>query len=137
MALNFLRADAAVNAEADAISALLNGGKLHIYGDTQVLTADTPIVAQELLAELVFDNPAAAPAVAGVATYSAIDEDPSANNDGTATWFIALQSDDTPVFCGSVAATGGTADCIINSTAIAAGAAVSVVLMTYTAVKHA
>ena len=137
MALNFLRAVAAVNAEADAISALLDGGKLLLYGDTQIVTANTAVSGQELLAELVFDDPAAAPAVAGVATYSPIDEDPSANNDGTATWFLATASDDTPVFCGSVAATGGVADCIINSTAISSGAAVSVVSMTYTAVKHA
>jgi hypothetical protein len=126
MALNFLRAVAAVNAEADAISTLLNGGKLLLYGDTQIVTADTVVVAQELLAELAFDADAAP---------AAVDEDPSANNDGTATWFLATMADDTPVFCGSVAATGGTADCIINSTAISSGAAVSVVSMTYTAVK--
>ena len=116
---------------------MLNGGKLLLYGDTQIVTADTAVVAQELLAELAFDADAAPAAVNGVATFSAVDEDPSANNDGTATWFLATMADDTPVFCGSVAATGGTADCILNSTAISSGAAVSVVSMTYTAVKSA
>jgi hypothetical protein len=134
MANNFKRANAAVNAEADNVNALLNTGYLRIYSGTQPTTADTAIGAQVLLAELRFGNPAFGAAVAGVASVNAVTPDSSADATGTATWFRALKSDGTtPVYDGSVGTSG--ADCNINSTAIQSGAAVSVTSMTYTANK--
>jgi hypothetical protein len=134
VANNFKRGNAAVNAEADNVNALLNTGYLRIYSGTQPTTADTAIGAQVLLAELRFGNPAFGAAVAGVATANAITADSSADATGTAAWFRALKSDGTtPVYDGTVGTSG--ADCNINSTAIQAGAAVSVTSMTYTASK--
>jgi phage baseplate assembly protein gpV len=134
MANNFKRGNAAVNAEADNVNALLNTGYLRIYSGTQPTTADTAIGAQVLLAELRFGNPAFGVAVAGVANANAITPDSSADATGAATWFRALKSDGTtPVYDGTVGTSG--ADCNINSTAIQAGAAVSVTSMTYTANK--
>ena len=52
MALNLKMANAAVNAEADALSDQLDNGFLRIYDGSQPATADTAIGAQVLLAEL-------------------------------------------------------------------------------------
>jgi hypothetical protein len=136
MASNFHRADAAVNAEVAAVVALLNGGKLLIYSGAQPANADAATGAGTLLAQLTFNATALSGSPsAGVGTFAAITQDSSANATGTAAWFRATKADDTPVFDGTVEATGGTADCIINSIAISSGAAVSVSAMTYTANK--
>jgi hypothetical protein len=127
-------ADAAVNAEADALAALLSNGYLRIYDGAQPATADTAIVGQVLLAELRFGAPAFGAAVLGVITATAITKDSAADNDGTATWFRCLQSDGlTPVFDDTV----GLADSgiILDAVAIAAGAEVSVSAFTHTVTK--
>jgi len=103
MALNPKLADAAVNAEADAVCALLNTGKLRIYDGTQPASADDAIGAQILLAELIFGNPAFGSPSAGVATANAISADTNADATGTATWFRCLKSDLTKVYDGSIA----------------------------------
>ena len=51
MANNLKLSNAAVNAEADALSVLLDNGYLRIYDGTQPANADTPISTQTLLAE--------------------------------------------------------------------------------------
>lgn len=134
MATNPKTSNAAANAAADAVCALLNSGYLRLYDGAQAATADTAIGIQTLLAELRFGATAFGAASAGVATANAITSDSSANATGTASWFRALKSDGTsPVFDGSV----GTAACDlnINSTAIQSGAQVDVTALTYTAPK--
>ncbi len=134
MAYNVKRADAAVNAEATAVVALLNGGKLRLYTGTQPATADTA-AAGTLLAELTFANPAISGSPsAGVATLAALTADGSANADGTPTWFRALKSDDTPVFDGTVGLVSGY-DCIIDAVPIVAATSVSCTVGSYTANK--
>jgi hypothetical protein len=134
MASNFKRANAAVNAEADNVCALLNDGYLRIYDGTQPATADTAVSTQTLLAELRFGNPAYGAAAAGVATANAITSDSDANATGTATWFRALKSDgSTSVYDGSVGSSG--CDLNLNSAAIQIHAAVAVASLTYTATK--
>ena len=133
MANNFKQATAAVNAAADAACALLNSGKLHIYDGAQPATADTAVGAQVLLAELAFGATAFGAAVAGVATANAITQDSSANATGTAAWFRALKSDDTPVYDGSIGTSG--CDLNLNTASIVAGAAVQVSSLTYTQPK--
>jgi hypothetical protein len=131
MALNPKRANAAVNAAADAVTALLNSGKLRIYDGTQPATADTAVSTQALLAELTFNATAFGAASAGVATANSITADTSANASGTASWFRAVKSDGTTtVFDGSVGTS--SADLVLNSVAISSGAQVSVTSFTYT-----
>lgn len=131
MALNPKRANAAVNAAADAVTVLLNSGKLRIYDGTQPSTADTAITTQTLLAELTFNSTAFGAASGGVATANSITADSSANATGTASWFRAVKSDGTtPVFDGSVGTS--SADLVLNSVAISSGAQVSVTAFTYT-----
>jgi hypothetical protein len=134
MANNPKYTNLAVNTKADALAALLNGGKLRIYDGTQPATADTGITTQVLLAELTFGSPAFGAAVAGVAAANAITQDADADATGTATWFRALKSDGTTaVLDGSVGTSG--ADLNLNSVAIQIHAAVSVSSFTLTEPK--
>ncbi len=134
MANNLKLANAAVNAEANALAALANNGYLRIYDSTQAATADTAVGAQVLIAELRFNATAFGAAALGVIAANAFTQDASANNGGTATWFRALQSDGTtPIFDGSVGT--ASADLILTAVVIGAGAAVSVTGMTYTVTK--
>lgn len=134
MALNTKMSNAAVNAEADVLSDLLDNGYLRIYDGSQPADADTAVGAQTLLAELRFNATAAPAAVAGVLTMNALTADSSANASGTATWFRALKSDGTTVlFDGSVGTSGANLN--LNSVAISAGAQVSVSSFTHTVPK--
>ena len=121
----------ATNAQADALSDLLDNGYLRIYDGAQPANANTAITSQVLLAELRFNATAAPSASGGVLTMNSITQDSSANNTGTATWFRALKSDgSTAVFDGSI----GTSGCDLNlgSTSITSGASVAVTSMTFT-----
>jgi hypothetical protein len=123
-------ANLGVNAEVDALTALLNNGYVRIYDGAQPANADTAITTQTLLAELRFGTPAFAAAVAGVATANAITADTDANATGTAAWFRALKSDGaSAVLDGSVGT--ASADLILNSTAIQIHAEVDVDALTY------
>lgn len=134
MAYDIKRSNAAVNAEADNVCALLNTGYLRIYDGTKPATADTAVTTQVLLAELRFGSPAFGSAANGVATANTITKDSSANATGTASWFRALSSDGTSaVLDGTV----GTSGCDMNlaSVAIATGAEVDITAFTYNANK--
>lgn len=126
-------ANAAANAAADAVTALLNGGTLKIYDGAQPATADTGLSGNTLLATLTFGSPAFGSAVAGVATANAITQDSVADATGTAAWFRCLTSGASTVFDGSVGTSG--ADLNLNSVAISAGAAVAVSALTYQQAK--
>lgn len=134
MALTPRLADAAKNAATDAVAALCNNGYLRIYDSTgtgQPADPDSAVTTQVLLAELRLGSPAFAAAVAGVATANPISDDASANASGTATWFRVLASDGTTtLFDGSVGT--ATANLIMASTVIVAGAVVSVTALSYT-----
>lgn len=124
MALNTQMADATVNAQADALSDLLDNGYLRIYDGTQAATADTAIGAQVLLAELRFNATFAPAASGGVLTANAITSDSSANATGTASWFRCLKSDgSTVVMDGSVGTS--TSNLILATTSIVAAQVVS------------
>jgi hypothetical protein len=131
MALNPKRANAGVNAAADALLALLNNGYLRIYDGSQPATADTAITTQVKLAELRWNTTAFPAASAGVASANSITSDNSAPATGTATWFRAFKSDGTtPIFDGTVGTSG--CDLNLNSTSIVSGAQVTCTSFTYT-----
>lgn len=134
MALTQKLSNAAVNAEVDALAALLNTGYLRIYSGSQPTDADTAIGAQVLLAELRFGATAFGAASVGVAIANAITQDSSADATGTAAWFRALKSDGTTVVMdGSVGTSGANLN--LNSVAISSGAAVAVSSFTLTGSK--
>ena len=135
MALNPKISNASANAAADAVCALLNGGKLQIYDGSQPATADEAVDAQVKLAELTFGSPAFGAAADGVATAEAITADSDADATGTAAWFRCVTSGAAKTFDGSV----GTSGCNLNmnSVEIQIHAEVSVTSLTYTQPKSA
>ena len=130
MALNTQITNAAANAACNAIVALVNGGFLDIYDGSQPATADTAVGSQVKLARLAFSATAFAAAVNGVATANAITQDSAADATGTAAWYRACKSDGTAVFDGTVGT--GTHNLVLSTTAIVAGAVVSVTAFTFT-----
>lgn len=124
MALNTQLSNAAVNAEADALAALLNNGYLRIYSGTQPATADTALSGNTLLAELRFGATAFPAASGGLLTANAITADSSADATGTASFFRALKSDGTTVILDGTVGTS-SANMIIATTSISAAQTVS------------
>ena len=134
MANNAKITDAAANAAANAVCALLNGGTINIYDGSQPTTADTAVGAQNLLATLTFGGTAFQGASAGVATANAITSGTGLYNpSGTASWFRCLTSGGAKTFDGSVGLS--SADMTLNALLIAYGAAVACTGMTYTQPK--
>ena len=132
MAKNTQKTNLAVNAEADALAALLNSGLIRIYDGTQPATGDTAITTQNLLVTLTLNGTAFPAAVAGVLTANAITSG-TAGASGTATWARILTSGATAVFDGSVATTD--ANIVLNSVAISSGASVACTSLTITLAK--
>lgn len=124
MPTNLIMSVASVNAEANALAALLNNGFLRIYDGTQPASPDTGITTQNKLAELRFGSPAFLPAVGGVITATVITPDSNAAATGTAAWCRFLASDGTPLFDGSVDIAGALIN--INSVSIQQHAVVSI-----------
>ncbi len=133
MALNPKLANIGANAAADAVTALLNSGYIDIYDGTQPATADTAITTQTKLARLTFGNPAFGSAVAGVSTANAITSDTAADATGTASWFRACKTNGSAVFDGAVGT--ASANLILSTTSIVAGALVSCSSCVYTQSK--
>lgn len=88
-----------------------------------------------LLATLAMDGTAAFGAATAadpaVATAAAIADDASADADGTAGHFVALDRDDAAIFNGTVTATGGGGDMTLNTTSIVTGGTVSITSFTF------
>ncbi|MDO8415486.1 MAG: hypothetical protein Q7S87_04675 [Agitococcus sp.] len=135
MANNLKLSNAAVNAEADALSVLLDNGYIRIYDGTQPTNADTAIGAQVLLAELRFNADAAPVAVNGVLTFNAITQDSSANASGTPAWARAYKSDGTTVMFDCTVGLSGC-DLQITASPIAFGASVGANSFVYTVAKE-
>jgi hypothetical protein len=126
----------------DAIVDLVDGGTTNPEGRIRIYDGSKPaggpdeaIVAQTLLAELPMSNPAFGNSVDAApnarATASAITDDSSADNPGTATWFRVVNRDSVAVIDGDVTATSGGGDLELNSVVISAGAVVSITAFTF------
>ena len=72
MALNTQMADATVNAQATAMSALCNSGLIKVYDGIQPATADTALSSNTLGVTLTLDATAFAAPASGVLTANAI-----------------------------------------------------------------
>jgi hypothetical protein len=131
MAEDLRKSTSAVNAEADALGALLNNGYLRLYSGSRPATANDAVTSQTLLAELRFASTAFGAASGGTITAGAITQDTAADATGAATWYRALQSDGTTaVMDGTV----GTSDAnlVMNNNNIQVNAIASVSSFTYT-----
>jgi hypothetical protein len=133
MSNNPFFADATAEASLNALTALLNTGKLEIFSGTQPADANTAITSQTKLSTLTFGSTAFATATASgtapsrnaTATANAITSDTSAAATGTATWFRAYKADGTTVVMDGSVGTSGC-DLNLNTTSIVAGATVQV-----------
>lgn len=97
---NTQMANLAVNAEADALTTLLPGGKINLYTGTQPATADTALAGNTLLAAPVLGTPAFPAAAAGVLTANAITA-ANAVATGKATFARTTKADGTTVVMDS------------------------------------
>lgn len=123
--------DAAANAEANALAALMNAGSMKVYSGPQPLTANTAIGGgNTLLATFTFGNPAWGSAVAGVITANAI-APATAVATGTATFARILESDGTTVVMDITVGTSG-AGLNLNATTIINGIVIPISSFTYT-----
>lgn len=126
---------ASAKAANDALVALLNSGYIEIRTGTQPATVATAATGT-LLGTLTLSNPAfgaSTTASPSVATANAITGDASADATGTAGWFRAYASGGTAHIDGSVTATGGGGDLVLDSTSIVAGGTIN---MTSWTVSH-
>ena len=105
MSLNLKLADATVNAQAAAMNALFNGGKLQLYTTAQPTNADTATSGQTKLVEWTLPTPCWGTPTAGVVTANTI-ADVVAIGDGAAAWFRVLAADNTKLMDGAVGTTG-------------------------------
>lgn len=120
--------NAMLNQVTTALDAGAGAALIRIYDGTRPATGGAVTV---LLAELVCSDPSAAAAASGVLTFSAITQDASANNTGTATWFRMVDSAAVFVMDGSVATSGS--DLNLTTTSIVATQPVSISSATITA----
>lgn len=113
------------NARADVVTTVVGtSGKLRIYSGTRPANPAAAITGT-LLAELTTNASAfAAAASGGVLTANAITGDTTADATGTATHFRLFKSDGTTAVMDGDVGTSGS-DLNINTTAIVAGAAVT------------
>lgn len=111
------------NAIADTVAGRLNGGTLEFLTSSDVV-----------LAVLALSATAAPAASGGVATFSIISPDTSADATGTAAKARLKSSGGTVVIDGAtVSASVGGGDIIVSTTSFVAGAQISVSSLTYTA----
>jgi hypothetical protein len=135
MAKNTQMANVAVNAEADALILLCNGGFVRVYGGPEPANADTALSGNTLLATLGLAATSAPAAVGGVITYNPLTAGVAVAG-GTATFFRVFKSDGTTcVFQGNVATSDG--NMVLAATLITSGASVTATSMTHTVAKNA
>ena len=131
-------ATATVNAMADKVDDLINGGSaagtIKVYSGTQPANANSSITGT-LLATFTLDNPAYGAASAGVITLAAVPLSTTGVAAGTASHFRCASGGTGgvgTVYDGSVTATGGGGQLQLNSTSISVGVTVQITSGTFT-----
>jgi hypothetical protein len=122
---------AAVNAAADAVVSLLDGGTITIYDGPQPPSANRDPAARSVrLVTLQLDRPAFKPAVAGEAVANPM-MSARAVASGTPTWFRGSTADGANIWDGDVGVEGSGADLELSAVMIPAGAEVLISSLTY------
>lgn len=129
------------NAQADALSDLLDGGTLEIYtGSAPIAQGTDPgqingAPVGTLLAVLTFASPSAPAASAGVLTFNSMTPEDVVLATGTAGWFRCIKAaggSSNVVLVGNVGATGSGSDLELSTTSLTPAYAVVVSSFTYT-----
>ena len=129
-ALNVTLRNAHLNNIRDAIDAGAGPGLVNIYAGSRPASGGT---ATTLLGTCTFSAVSAPDAVGGVLTFSAITEDSSADDSGTATWARLQDSTGEWVADMAVGEAGSGAGLILNTTSIVAGGPIRIDSGTLTA----
>jgi len=131
---NLRIAEATRNAMLDALRTAMDAGSgpatCKVYTASQPANANTAVSGQTLLATLTFSDPAGAGAASGVLTFSAITEDSSADDSGTAAWARIADSAGNTIFDCDVGTSSATL--ILNTTTVVAGGVVRITSGTIT-----
>lgn len=133
MASNLKLSTAARNAANNAVTALVNGGRVEIRTGsppTNVNDASTGT----LLATLTLNATAAGSSSGGVATFNAITDDSSADNSGDAGYFRVYASggtDTQAIFQGTAGEAADTPDLVFDEKSFVAGGIVSIDSLTF------
>jgi hypothetical protein len=122
--------DTAANAEAAAISPLMNSGLIRVYSGTQPATANTALSGNTLLATFTFAATAFTAPVAGLLTANTI-ASATAVATGTATFARILESDGSTVVMDITVGLGGGAGLNLNATAIMDGVLIPISSFTF------
>lgn len=117
------------NAAVNAITALLNGGKVEIRTGSQPASVGTAATGT-LLATLPLSATAFATASNGSASANAITSDTAADASGAAGWFRGYDSAAGGVIDGSITATGGGGDMTLATVSIVQDGTVSMTAWT-------
>ncbi len=128
---------AARNTKVAALTSLVDAGsgagKLRIYTGGQPSGGPADAATGTLLVEIALNDPAFdAPSNGSAAADVSPTPTGTASNTGTAGWARLLDSNNTAILDGSVTASGGGGDFIINATAVTSGSAVNLLSCTYT-----
>ncbi len=123
-------ATAACNAIVDLIDTGAGTAYLKIYDGAKPANVATAISDQTILSEHSLANPAFGACVNGVGTAEAIGTDSSANATGSADFFRVFNRNGDAIIDGTVGT--ASADLIINSVDIGAGASVAISSWTFT-----
>ncbi len=118
------------NAEANAVCALLNGGRLEIYSGRQPASPDDSVTTQRLLAKLTFADPAFREARKGTVQSEPLGEG-RVLAEGKATWFRCVRVSGAVVLDGSI----GTKDAnlVLDRVELRAGMILEQVALSYSA----
>lgn len=135
MPSRFRQSQRAVDAAADAVTALLDGGALRVYSGPQPASADAAVPATAvLLVECRFGRRAFAGASGGVARANEL-APATARANGAPSWCRAVAADGRVVFDGSVGLEGDRADLTLPVATVIAGAEVVITDCSYTQPK--
>lgn len=132
--MTFKKGNAAVNAEADAFTAKLDGGYIEVRAGAQPSSVDATATGT-LLATITLNNPAFSDQTNGVATLD-VPVEGAAVATGVAGWARFYSSSDEPIIDCNVTEAGGGGELIIADENIAASDPVKVTAFTYTIPKE-
>ena len=133
MAKNTQLTNLVVNAQADALARLLDGGWCDIYDGAQPANGDAAVAGTKL-AHIQFNATSAPAAVAGVLTFNAMAAAVALATSAGATWARCFKADGTTAVM-DVSAGIATSNIILNSAAIQVGAQVAISSFTHTVAK--
>lgn len=136
MPLDTKLSDLAVNVQADALAALLDGGFVDVMSGPKAKTADDPVTTENaVLAVLGFGSPAFLPAVKGLISANPLTPN-VAVADGDPKWYRAYRADHTTAVFDGTAGKGKGYNMELPARTIIAGVTVGADVLTHEVAKE-